>query len=1303
MKQSKSRQAQPPLAFSEEPSKQVKTKLKSTQNDWMGTNEFVIENTFNPRLSSTKMPGNLKSKSKKSLKNPEKAHRSPKSSDKVKSRPPKAKHLSKENAMEIELGMNSHPQQRLTKCLSQKVISVKPSGMNSTSKGFKKNTKQSTVKIYQNPQASSNLNLHMNFFHVQHAKPGQHGQAFIVQPSIAPVIPVIQPKKGLHVHDSASEAHMHHHQNKSTQPHGFYTSNPNITNYCSDTNKKLRSSSKTKKLENEIQFKQRQRSAKKRVADQDTENINHKINEKPAKESKKKVKSREKLIKSPDHQFSQSRELKPKKRKSEKLTDPAFTKFTSTSPSMLKHISKMKIAHPASPSNVSRQDSEISDRLYRRSEKLINFRNNSDSSDREELKPSFKRSVKAPLKERPSHKTFKAAINQNNAENDKTGETKPAVKDSNINIGKFVANRKSERSLQFSDSRCRQTSELKSDGNFAAKEYQKWQQMEQLIMSLRKKVKGDINEQSMIEGLIKMLDCAKSSKKEAKRAIEATEPDGIPSSTRNFPVSSNRVHASYTPILLEENSKLDSNNLIKQNSNTVLSKHTEVAEQKFDISQLTPQIVKTDQAETNAMQRKFNSDKHKLEIVKSQNYFYRPKDENMQTMNSDSLAIDQRSFPGSRQYQSAKHGNYGEMENPASQKNVSLMSLPMNFKRKKEKEPQIQAISNDASHLCQLSEIIKNPNVPLLTAVSRDEPAPLLRPVAVESKQSIAEKSKRDKDVTVPPLDLKKSEALLAHQEDVENPSSYRQVPNSISKRAIEVWASPQKSFDMLSEEIDQLADSAMFKHKFQFNKAKNIARENSQSHRFPISLNNLNRMTESMTLFDQPNRQAESYRMHFSYLQDPTIIVSLKDLKTQHKEIGLNADLGTGLESRKLSKSLKDINASPNKSASIKKIRSKIDFSSPLKSNVEMTNHLSKSKHSLKNGLVSNLNVTGNMHNSETYGLRIHKGGHHLQIPSIDLAPSEISKLNEKSFQSDFDPNLNIRKVEAHFEAPIVLPNQQRPSYKNRIAAFNSPIPQLKIQNLNGEKETIGEFVTGEQDHHYISINDHRNLQLTIPVLQELATNQKIHIPIDMEEVELSRKVTAILETVLDVLTIDLLTDKFFTQLIGQILEFNPAQLLESLELTSSYNKGYTSPRTNSDYILIEPNQSPIPSKPDIQGMEDEEATIVDEQFQQMIEQQVNEILDDSTETIYAIRTHFKAINEYLILMQNHFASIDYWPIIGLLGPQTYYQSSVRFHDMICNGNESPSTNAFFELSLLSPEPLIEEFEVIEAQIIVI
>jgi hypothetical protein len=105
---------------------------------------------------------------------------------------------------------------------------------------------------------------------------------------------------------------------------------------------------------------------------------------------------------------------------------------------------------------------------------------------------------------------------------------------------------------------------------------------------------------------------------------------------------------------------------------------------------------------------------------------------------------------------------------------------------------------------------------------------------------------------------------------------------------------------------------------------------------------------------------------------------------------------------------------------------------------------------------------------------------------------------------------------------------------------------------------------------------------------------------------------------------------------------------------------------------------------------------------WEKEIEAQVAQILNDSIHTVYAIRTHFKAVREFAKLILHHYEFIDFGPLIDLLNTGQKLKAGEYFNQIMSESFDARKQLALFSGQLLNHLPMEKEFAVIESRIMV-
>jgi hypothetical protein len=1285
MKQTKIRSSTHNLASADNLHKIQRQKVRSPQEECYDQVEQTRVDCANNKSATYKIPGNIQKVQSKSTKKNGHLQIKDKSFEKSKSRTSKPKKLSKENFISHldDLPPKNEPYNSTR--TKKKVVSAKPMISHTNSKTYKKSAKDSSVKFFQSPQANSNLNLHMNFFNLQ----GKHlaeGSAFIVQPTLSPLIPMGQQRKTC----SAFEA-----QEENTLNAARFMEKGQTVNGAKVKIKKKKQL--TSKGCDEVHVQAHRVTSKNRIFETEIENVTHKPKSKSTTKIAKKNKHSESLKGSTDLRLTNSREMKPRK-SNLKFKDPQMIKnFINTSPTISKYQKNIQKLQQASPSNQSKRESDISERQNRRSENCFDYESQSVedselhieiSKNRNNIKPEHINSNKSGkrvknLKHKIPHEKNVANAN-----------------DRKINIGKLIASRHSEKSLQGSDSRPLLSTENHVESNFAKKEYLKWKEMEKMIVSFRQKFNTTENDQTVFECLIKMLNCAQNSKKEMKKAIELQNPDPISSTNRAFPASSKRQQIINASAIQTEISKIELSKFIHNKLSSINDLDNNA--DKINRSDLKDiQILKNESALQDPNPKSITFEKNKLELVKSQNYFYRPKDKNLliieagkEVGRNDKSKSYQQSIEHSKEF--SKNCASEQQAKPALNNFWKANNNDSYGFAEENNQPPHLISSFDKANDRPGNTISKNSKLISSLAFRKTTPLKAVPQIVINGfkreEAFLSPGSKNEKMINNSIEEALISSAVACK----DNLTSNRNTEKCNSNREIvELWASPKKSFDMISEEVDQLNDSNLFKPNRRLMKVKAQARENARLQKFPSMLSHLNRLSESFITSDRLNRPDEHENLQLSAYMDKHLLKSLKDFDFIAKpDFHFNSKSKNAIlpecksDSKQIiSRSLNLIENTIHKDSLKKPVNTKIDFSSPLKTDILVSKINSGSKRSVR--MMSNLreatssSVQANeirMHLSELQPLP--------NMPSLEFAPLDFGRQNEFGQKSDIENNsLNQRAL------ADILENFSK--NENVISANNHS------NEKNGNRHVKGNLLSFNLD--LVNLPP-LQANLIEPSLSFYTEFPKLNFFSDSNETitiqNNDRKINGLVEAVLDEVVVGILNDSSFSIYLHRFIEKKIGSLSDIIEMRSSdmYNQQLSS--LSSQFMCNESNPYDLSVNPHI--CEKNEEFEDGKNFQHLIERQVDEILNESTETVYAIRTHFKAINEYLNLVLNHFMSIDNWPVIVLLGQNDSYSSSGYFFNKIFKTPEAMKTNKYLEDQLIDSSAIKDEFEVIEAHITV-
>lgn len=188
-------------------------------------------------------------------------------------------------------------------------------------------------------------------------------------------------------------------------------------------------------------------------------------------------------------------------------------------------------------------------------------------------------------------------------------------------------------------------------------------------------------------------------------------------------------------------------------------------------------------------------------------------------------------------------------------------------------------------------------------------------------------------------------------------------------------------------------------------------------------------------------------------------------------------------------------------------------------------------------------------------------------------------------------------------------------------------------------------------------------------------------------------------LEThIIDHIIIDLLDDEIFSVMAAHFINDQLAGLsglieMRNFDLEPVHTQFISDPifidNIYSSSQLVQTQRGKIPN--------DEE-----DQWEREIEAQVAQILNDSIHTVYAIRTHFKAVHEFVKLVIHHFEFVDFVPLINLLNTGQKLKASDYFKQIMAESFDSKKFQELFSSQLLNHLPMEKEFEVIESRIMV-
>jgi hypothetical protein len=861
-----------------------------------------------------------------------------------------------------------------------------------------------------------------------------------------------------------------------------------------------------------------------------------------------------------------------------------------------------------------------------------------------------------------------------------------------INIGTIIVNRPSEKnSIQVSHPRC--TSAAPSDLNFALAQYMKWQKMEKMVDSLRKKFQNSLKDPAMFESIMKVLHCAQASRKEVKRTLDHNIIDRSIASHSNDTLKTHNLRESFNPNANDNpeiTQDIGASSLLKSNSFFFQNfEGGHVSPVNRFLKQKAPEINHIDIGDSKQLLKSAKG--RVLNINSPRNYFY------WKHQNSPKLPLlvsEILQMPKRDNEQFSQRNSSPEDIKPDDSDSVNY-TLEMDINKFADDSFLLKNVYNEVDFKPKILDFkeISDKKIPIDIERSLQNLNNLhvlfKAPSPKKTQSSPPEKDSPSNQVFVQTDSVLKEVISEASREFL----AESQTNKKSSKMSLEKWVAPSKNLEMISQELDGAVGTGRLNPHHQLPRIKSLAKSGVKLSYVPRSDSKLNAVTDSLTLVDR------SCKKYFGELY-PQYSVCVENSVENHA-LGLHDKTNPQLPShlhrsqQKICEddifidrlqSLNILEHTPQSSQVKKVFRPNINILPPVQNNqlsVPFAKNLSKS--------ISARNPEDNTDNPVS-----------LYFQQLFVGQKSVCEITNTEPIRNTKPNLSsgmmghcMAQSDLVSHMPKAVVDEKLSSAKKSSCDFILKEQGLDkmAQSTNSDQIRISKDDCSLMEAPFASTNS--------PCV-EFIVSDKNAVSLKKDDFDMKKSshdlVDEIESIVVDFLVIDLLDDEDFSIMAAQFINDRLAGLNELIEL-----KNFDLPPVHSQFINDPIFIDNFYSRHQIAQTQREQTLNKQEDiWEKEIEAQVAQILNDSIHTVYAIRTHFKAVREFAKLILHHYEFIDFGPLIDLLNTGQKLKAGEYFNQIMSESFDARKQLALFSGQLLNHLPMEKEFAVIESRIMV-